>query len=350
LTPMRHRHRRARNRRSLLLVSALAACAGLGSGAAVAHPLAPSLLELREGQDGIGEVVWKTSLYQPRGSRVEPLLPETCRPVGPSHSAREGSGWLSQWRVDCGSGGLAGRRLGVSGLSSGGTNAIVRVVGRNGEVMQGLLTAGEPLFEIPVRPTPKRVFGGYLRLGVWHLWLGFDHVLFVLGLTLLIRGRRPLLIAISSFTLGHSITLSLATLGYVEFPSGPIEVGIAASLLLLAVEIPGRLDGRPSRLQQRPWMVTLVFGLLHGLGFASALAEIGLPRAEIPLALLAFNLGIELGQIALVILAGALALACSSSGFKPHPQRGRWAAAYAMGSLSAFWVFERALTALAASP
>jgi hypothetical protein len=190
------------------------------------------------------------------------------------------------------------------------------------------------------------VFCSYLQLGIEHLWTGFDHVLFVLGLLLLIRGRRSLLLAISAFTLGHSITLSLATLGYVDFPTGLIEVGIAASLLVLAVEIPGRLDGRPSLLEQRPWTVTAAFGLLHGLGFAGALAEIGLPRAEIPLALLAFNVGIELGQIGLVLLAGALALAWRGSGLPLHTQRGRWAAAYAMGSLAAFWVFQRATAAL----
>ena len=344
------RRRCAKSRRLPPLLATLAIGVGIATGTAVAHPLAPSLLELREGPAGVGEVVWKTSLYQPRGSRVEPVLPEACQPVGGVRSVREGSGQVSRWQVNCGAGELAGRRLGVTGLAAGGTNAIVRVVRRNGETVHGLLTAGQPFFEIPLHSTPKRVFRGYLRLGVEHLWRGFDHVLFVLGLMLLIRGRKALLIAITSFTLGHSITLSLATLGYASFPSGLIEVGIAASLLWLAVEVPGRLDGRPSRLQQRPWMVTLAFGLLHGLGFASALAEIGLPRAEIPLALLAFNLGIELGQISLVLLAGALALGWHSLGLTLHPQRGRWAAAYAMGSLSAFWVFERALAALATSP
>ena len=327
-------------------VSALVGCIWLLGGVANAHPLAPSLLELREGDGGVTEVLWKTSLYQPVGSRLEPVLPELCRPLGEMHSSRQGTGWLTRWQMQCGSEGLAGQRLGVKGLSTSRTSAIVRVVRRDGEVIQALIDAGQPLFEIPLRSTPVRVFGSYLQLGVKHLWTGFDHVLFVLGLLLLIRGRRALLLAISAFTLGHSITLSLATFGYVDFPSGLIEVGIAASLLVLAVEIPGRIDGRPSLLERRPWTVTALFGLLHGLGFAGALAEIGLPRAEIPLALLAFNLGIEFGQIALVLLAAALALAWRGSGLPVHSRRGRWAAAYAMGSLAAFWVFERATTAL----
>jgi hydrogenase/urease accessory protein HupE len=215
----------------------------------------------------------------------------------------------------------------------------VRVVLRNGRLVQGLVTAGRPFLVVPPEPQPGAVARDYAGLGVAHILSGPDHLLFVFGLVLLARTRRRLLGTITAFTAGHSVTLSLAALGLVQVPTPPIEVAIAMSVLVLAIEL-ARDTPAPTLLRRHPWAMAAAFGLLHGLGFAAALREAGLPVGEIPLALAAFNVGIEAGQLAFVaaVLAGRAALG-DLPGRLP-----RWTArvpVYGMGSLAAFWWFER---------
>ena len=320
------------------------------AGSVGAHPLAPSLLELRERGDGLVDVRFKAAIMQARGAVHSPRLPDGCVPVGEASELREGTGVVVDWVVDCGGEGLTGRAVGLDGLEAGVANALVRVVSVDGVVRQALLSANEPVFVVPADPSAWAVAGSYMALGIEHLVFGFDHVLFVLGLLMLIRGVRPLLITITSFTVGHSVTLALASLGIVRFPTALVEVAIAASLLVLAMEIPARLETggdaatEPRGLfQRRPWLIAFAFGLLHGLGFAGALAEIGLPPRDIPLALFTFNVGIELGQIALVLVAlvvnAVLALAV--------PMRSpalRAAGIAGIGSLAGYWVIERVVS------
>lgn len=321
------------------------------AGEAAAHPLAPSLLELRERADGLVDVRFKTPLLQARGAAHAPRLPDVCRPVGEASERREGTGVVIEFRVDCGESGLTGLTIGVDGLEAGVANALVRVVSPGGDVRQALLSARDPVFVVPARPSQGAVARSYALLGTEHLVFGFDHVLFVLGLLMLIRGRRLLLLTITSFTVGHSVTLALAVLGFVRFPTALVEVGIAASLLVLAMEIPAVRDvgdgRRAGPFERRPWVVAFTFGLLHGLGFAGALAEIGLPVADVPLALLSFNVGIEIGQLALVAAVLALVHAAVWLRWPTRSPAQRTAGIAAIGTLAGYWVIERALGVLA---
>lgn len=311
-----------------------------------AHPLAPSLLELHERPDGLVDVRFKTPVLQARGAAHSPRLPFACEPVGGANERREGSGVVIEYRVDCGEAGLTGRIIGIDGLEAGVANALVRVVSPRGDVRQALLSASDPVFVVPDQVAAATVAGSYVVLGTEHLVFGFDHVLFVLGLLMLIRGRRLLLLTITSFTLGHSVTLALAVLGFVRFPTGLVEVGIAASLLLLAMEIPAARapdTGRRAGLfERRPWLVALGFGLLHGLGFAGALAEIGLPPEDVPLALFSFNVGIEIGQLALVACVLALVQAATWMHWPTRSPALRTACIAGIGTLAGYWVIERA--------
>jgi hydrogenase/urease accessory protein HupE len=232
-----------------------------------------------------------------------------------------------------------GTRVGVDGLATSRTEALARLVLADGRVVQRVLRVAEPFTIVPARPQPRVVVRDYARLGVEHILTGIDHLLFVFGLLLLAPALKALAKTITAFTVGHSVTLSLAVLGFTQVPVRPVEVAIALSVLALAVELT-RDPGKPSLMRRYPWAMALVFGLLHGLGFAGALREVGLPQGEIPLALVAFNCGIEAGQ---VLFVSALLLV------RPAVRRmGAWlpgwteqVPVYVMGCLAAFWCFER---------
>jgi hydrogenase/urease accessory protein HupE len=305
--------------------------------AAPAHPLAPSLLEVRETGDGQAEVSWKTPLVRPRGAAPEPVLPSRCRPLGPQTRTVEDTGVRTRWTVACGPDGLVGERIGVEGLDVIGT--LVRVALIDGRVVQGIVSAARPFLTVPAHPRRWDVLRDYGALGVRHILSGPDHLLFVFGLVLLATTWRRLLATVSAFTVGHSITLSLAALGLAELPSQPIEAAIALSVLVLAIEL-ARDGGSPTLVRRYPWVMAAAFGLLHGLGFAAALREAGLPAGEIPLALLSFNLGIEAGQ--LLFVAGVLGVQEVLARIPLRtPAWTRRVPVYGMGSLAAFWWLER---------
>ena len=310
----------------------------LGVAPAAAHPLAPSLLDLRETGPGRIAVLWRRPLLLPRGAHLEPVLPARCRPTAPPVDTVEETALVARWTVDCGPTGLAGTGVAVAGLAEAGSDALVRVALTDGRTFRAVLRPDAASFVLPPAQRRTDVAAGYLALGIEHLLTGWDHLAFVLGLVLLVKGRRRLLATITAFTLGHSVTLSLAALGLVRLPPAPIEAAIALSILVLAVELARR--DRPTVLGRRPWLMAAGFGLLHGLGFAGALAQVGLPAREIPLALVSFNTGIELGQIAFVVAAVALGLALG-----PLLRRlPAWSAAipsYAIGAFAACWMFER---------
>ena len=180
----------------------------------------------------------------------------------------------------------------------------------------------------------------YLALGIEHILLGIDHLLFVLALVLLVKGWKKLVATITAFTLAHSITLALATLGFVHVPGPPVEACIALSIVFVAAEIIHRRQGRPGLTERAPWVVAFTFGLLHGLGFAGALSEVGLPQHAIPIALLFFNVGVELGQLAFVFIV-LLVLAAARRLPPRVPAWGWRAAPYAIGSVAMFWVLQR---------
>jgi hydrogenase/urease accessory protein HupE len=314
------------------------------ASAAHAHPLAPSLLELREAGGGRVEVAWKTPLFVPRGAASEPVLPARCRPLGPRTVAAEETGIRTQWTVDCGAEGLTGAEIGVTGLDVPAGAALVRVTLADGRVVQGILSARRTSLVIPPHPRLADVVRDYAALGVAHILTGWDHLLFVFGLVLLARTPRRLLGTVSAFTLGHSVTLTLAVLDLIVVPPAPIEAAIALSILVLAIEL-AREPEHPTFIRRRPWAMAGTFGLLHGLGFAAVLREAGLPSGDIPLALVSFNAGIEAGQLAFVLAllaVGAVALRLTG----PLPSWARRVPVYGMGSLAAFWWIERSAALL----
>lgn len=315
---------------------------------AVAHVFAPSLLELREISGGSGRNVMAVRWKQPRarvaGSQLTPVLPEDCVQDEPQ-SVIEGTGLVSTWTVECRES-LVGRKVSVLGISGSGADVLLRVVMEEGPTINHVLKPGQSEYLIPERQSILSITSDYVQLGVEHILSGWDHLLFVLGLVLLVGRGRALLWTITAFTAGHSITLGLAALGMVRFSPGPIEALIAFSIYLLAIELVRSQKGQWTLMQRMPWIVAGGFGLLHGLGFAGALMEVGLPESEIPLALLSFNIGIELGQLLFVALVIA---GWSVLGAVPFswPNWVRYTPAYAIGTLAAYWFFERAYQVIA---
>jgi hydrogenase/urease accessory protein HupE len=216
----------------------------------------------------------------------------------------------------------------------------VRIESTDGAVRSARLTPANPSFVVPTQPGPLMVLRAYVGLGIEHILLGVDHLLFVLCLLLLVRGLRQLLATITAFTLAHSITLAAATLGYIRVPAAPVEAMIALSIVFLASELVRGEARRGAVTRLYPWLLAFSFGLLHGLGFAGALAEVGLPQGEVPLALFTFNVGVELGQLAFV--TAVLSLTCLVRLLPLRlPVWAPSAAGYAIGSVAAFWMFTR---------
>lgn len=326
----------------LLLLALLLALAS----PAAAHRLAPSYLELREEAPGVFAVLWRTPQLVARGARPAPVLP--CERRGEASAALEPAAWLERSTLAC-PGGLVGQELRVEGLAGSGTDAIVRIAFADGREVRAVLSAARPALRVPARESALAVGAAYLRLGVEHLATGLDHALFVLGLLLLLRGGRPLLLAITAFTLGHSATLAAASLGGVRLPAAPVEVAIAASLVALAGALARPAGSAPAPLARHPVLLPFAFGLLHGLGFAGTLAEAGLPGHALPLALLAFNAGIELGQLAIVALAAPVVAALARA---PLPPRAFLCElpATALGGLGVYLALERSAAWLTGVP
>jgi hypothetical protein len=301
-----------------------------------AHPLQPAAVELEELGDTRYRLGFRRSTQFARQLRLD--LPGDCRMLDGQDTV-EGESLVTRAEVHCGAS-LIGRSVSVRGLAELSLGAVVHARLRDGRVVQGLLGADQTRLLLPQRSSAAAVFREYLGLGLSHLLTGADHVLFVLGLLWLVQGLGRVLALLTAFTLGHSVTLCLAALDIVRVPGPPIEVGIALSLVLLAREL---LDTRARR-GRTPLLAAAVaaLGLLHGLGFAGALAETGLPEEAVPLSLAAFNLGVELGQV-LVVLALAPVLWGVARSSEPFRERLRHAVAYGIGSVAAMWVIERAL-------
>ncbi len=321
---------------------AFAAACGVGllASMALAHPLAPALLDLREAPGGAVDVRWKTSTLIVPGARTRAVLPSHCNPTSVPNEAIVDGAIVARWTTDCGAAGLVGATIGVEGLGAAGTEALVRLTLADERVVQKVLRPTETSFVVPERESWLDVAGDYARLGIEHILTGPDHLLFVLGLVLLVSALGTLAKTITAFTIGHSITLVLVVTQVLRIPPRPAEFAIALTVLAVAVEL-GRPKGRSSAMRRWPWLMAATFGLLHGLGFAGALREIGLPEGDIPLALFAFNLGIELGQ--LLFVAALLAVGHALRSFvRSLPPWVSYIPTYAMGSCAAFWCFQRA--------
>ena len=311
----------------------------LASAPAAAHMLAPSLLQVRELDPGRLEVEWRMPIVGTPGADLRPVLPVGCLPTGEPSISRIDAALVTRWSVACSAPGLVGRRFTVAGIVENRADALLRIELADGRQLRTVLGAEQPEFVVPARQRALDVAASYLRLGIEHILTGSDHLLFVLGLCLLVAGRRLLLWTLTAFTAGHSVTLSLAALGFVHVPQAPAEAAIAVTIFILAREL-ARPPAAPSLLRRRPWAMAALFGLLHGLGFAGALADIGLPAGDIPLALFSFNVGIEIGQIAFVLVVVLVRSLLRRLSLRDGIAS-RLVPAYAIGGLSAFWIFER---------
>ncbi len=333
-----------------VLMLLLAVAGALLAPAAQAHEVRPGYLELRQTAPDTYDLLFKVPA---RGEEFRLALyvslPEGTQDVAAPRALFAGGAYV-EWRTIRRDGGLTGHSIAIEGLSSTFTDVLVRVQDLTGTTQTERLTPTNPFFAIKAVPGTGEVALTYLRLGIEHILGGIDHLLFVLALVILVRDWRRVAITVTAFTVAHSITLAAATLGYVHVPAGPVEATIALSIVLVAVEIVNARRGRPSLTARWPWLVAFAFGLLHGFGFAGALSEVGLPQHAIPAALLFFNLGVEVGQLAFVALVMALAwwlpravarLALVGRGWTPA--RLDTAAAYAIGTVAAYWLIERTL-------
>jgi len=314
---------------------------------AQAHRFAPSLLKVTEIGDQLYSVVWKTPAQGTSNIPLQPVWPQSCEVTSSSPSQLEGTGMVTSWQMRCtqlGADGLVGETLGVEGLGPNQASALVMVDLLDGRNYQQVLNAEQPDFVIPAESSAGEVMGDYSLLGMEHIWGGWDHLLFVFGLLLLVGGGTRLLWTITAFTVGHSITLSLVTLGYFDYPVALVEFAIALSIFVLAVEL--TRVSKHDILWRNPWWLAGGFGLLHGMGFAGALAETGLPQDNLPLALLFFNVGIEIGQLSFILLVLAIWYVIRKP-LRPWQDRLIPLPIYVLGSLSAMWCIERGLEALA---
>lgn len=304
------------------------------------HGLDPAALTLQETDPGIFAVTWRASALRLPGADVRPLLPARCRTTSGVEASEAADHVTLRWTTDCGPTGLAGgEAIGVADLAAAKISALLTIARQDGERIQVVLSPRSPAFTVPERASRWDVVRGYVRLGIEHILSGPDHLLFVFGLLLLVSASRLLLQTITAFTLGHSVTLSAAALDLATVPSRPVEVLIAVSVLILAVEL-ARDAGQTTALRRFPWAMAFAFGLLHGFGFAGALAEAGLTTADVPLALVSFNAGIEVGQLAFV--GFILAIGTLLRRWLPATAaRSTRPAVYAMGVLAAFWCFQR---------
>ena len=324
-----------RVRLSLGILAVLLACALPLS----AHEVRPGFLEMTETAPLDFEVLWKVPTRNGMRLRMDPLFPDGCEATSPVDAYEVPGSLVERWSVRC-TAPLVGRALRILGLEATLTDVLVRIQAVDGSTFTARLHPSSPSWTVPETPSAGELTGAYLWLGIEHILLGVDHLLFVLGLLLLVDGPMRLLKTITAFTIAHSITLAIATFGVVLLEERAVNAAIALSILFLGVEIMRGRDGHVGLTGRYPWAVAFAFGLLHGLGFASALTDLGLPDGDIPIALLLFNVGVEIGQLSFVFLVLALLRATR----RLDVVWPRWAEplpAYAIGTMGAFWFIGR---------
>ncbi|MEP2102831.1 MAG: HupE/UreJ family protein [Parasphingorhabdus sp.] len=308
-----------------------------------ADELRPAYIELNQISPSEWTVLWKASARSRLGRSGEVIIPESCQPVGEAERRFAATNILTNQTLKC-TGSIAGQSIGLKGLELATTDALVRIAPLDEETQTLRLTPDAPVAKIAREEAIANVAWTYTIIGIEHIVFGFDHLLFVLALVLLLKGGWLVAKTVTAFTIAHSITLIGSTLGYLSLPSQPVEAIIALSIIFLAVEIvkAQRDNGRTGpRLSERfPWIVAFLFGLLHGFGFAGALAEIGLPQDDVPMALLTFNLGVEIGQLFIVAIVFAL-LALIRNYRQTWLQPVKTATSYAIGIIATYWFIER---------
>lgn len=311
------------------------------AGTANAHALDPGYLDLSAlGQDR-WRVTWRMPDVSGRPMPIDAALPDNCAGDAPP-PVFDGRAWTTGWLVNC-PGGLQGRDIRIEGLEKTRTETLVRYELEPGEAHVRRLTSSESGFTVPADAGVVQILTSYVALGVTHILEGVDHLLFVFALLLLVGWGRRLFWAVTAFTVAHSLTLAAAVMGWLNVPSQPVEAIIALSIVFLAYELALPRGRRDPIAERWPWVVSFGFGLIHGLGFAGALREIGLPENDIPLALFAFNVGVELGQILFIgVVATTFAVIVRLYPvLRSTLPRIVHVTSYAIGGVAAFWVIER---------
>jgi hypothetical protein len=310
------------------------------------HESRPAYLEITETSPGRYDVLWRTPRLAGMPLPVVLKLPDGIRNVTDPVTRELPDSLVERRVIDVDGPGLAGKRVEMVGLQATITDVLVRVKLRDGTRSTTLVHPSRPWIEIAATRGLPAIAVGYVVAGIHHILLGIDHLLFVLGLLLIVRDRFVLVKTVSAFTLAHSLTLAVATLGYASVSAAPLNAAIALSILFLGPEIVRSWRGETSFTLRHPWVVAFAFGLLHGFGFASGLTTMGLPGAEIPLALLMFNLGVEAGQLLFVVVIVLLERAFRVLEVR-WPRAIEMLPAYAVGSLGAYWTIQRVAILLA---
>jgi len=306
-----------------------------------AHEVRPAYLGLTEIAGNSYKVVWKQPILNDKRLRLDPVFPAGCNTTEPMLEEVIPGALLRRWQIHCDTDALQQAPMRINGLSSTLTDVWVNVQRMQGKEIAAVLKPSDP--ELWLNQGQGSGLSSYLKLGIEHLLFGFDHILFIVGLMFFVHGFASLVKTVTAFTIAHSITLAGSTLGLVHLSQQPVEAAIALSILFLAYEAsrPNRASSLTARL---PWLVAFIFGLLHGFGFAGVLKDIGLPEATAGVALLLFNLGVEIGQILVIaVLLGSLALARALIGTRA-PGLPLWVnqtPIYAMGTLASYWFLMR---------
>lgn len=306
---------------------------------AFAHESRPAYLELRQSGDQVYDVLWKVPARGNQRLGLYLRFPEGCETVSDKVGRFTGGAWVERWSISHPAG-LVDSTIHIDGLQSTLTEAHVRIESLTGSTQIVRVMPAAPFLVVAAAPTRAQLAGTYVSIGIKHILGGIDHLLFVLGLLFLVRNRWMLVKTITSFTVAHSISLAIATLGVARAPAELLNVLIAMSILFLGPEIVGLVRGKSSFTISHPWVVSFAFGLLHGFGFASGLTELGLPQAEIPLALLMFNVGVEIGQLGFVVILLAVRAALKELEFN-WSARLELVPGYLIGTLGAYWMLGR---------
>lgn len=322
-------------------IALIVAGCGFASGV-LADESRPAFLQLTVEESEQVTTVFKVPAIGDRRFGLYPSLPENCVAIDSPVAFFADNAYTERASFRC-DGGLTGETVGIDGLASTMTDVLARVERPDGTTQVARLTPSSPTFVVAATPDMVTVASTYLKFGFAHILSGNDHLLFVLALLILVTSTRTLIWTITAFTVAHSITLAAAALGFVEFPQAPVEAVIALSIVFVASEIIHASYGRPGLTQRRPWVIAFTFGLLHGFGFAGALTEVGLPEHAVPLALLFFNVGVELGQLTFV---GAILIVIALGKYllRSPPAWIPTASAYTIGIIASFWTIERVIS------
>ena len=306
---------------------------------ASAHEVRPAFLELRQTTTDTFDVLWKVPARGDMRLGLYVRLPEGCENLTEPRGMFSGGAFLSRWSIRHADA-LVGSTIHIDGLKSTLTDVLVRIERLDGTTQVARLTPTDTSLLVQASPSRWQVASTYLSLGVEHILFGIDHLLFVLALLLLVKGWKRIVGTITAFTVAHSLTLAAATLGLVHVPGPPVEAIIALSIVFVAAEILRGRQGRPGLAEKWPWIVAFTFGLLHGLGFAGALSEVGLPQRAIPVALLFFNVGVEVGQLLFIAAVAILVGAISRMPIR-MPRHADLVPPYAIGGMAMFWLIQR---------